>query len=63
MKAIILSSLILISFAAISSEVGQKSKPEDCTATAATDKREAKKAVAGTPADASSEDKKKVIGK
>ena len=62
MKTTILSFLMLISFSALSSEVGQKAKPEDCTATAATDKREPKKEVV-TTSGTKSDDKKAVIGK
>ncbi len=53
MKALFLSLLILTSFSVISAEVGQKAKPEDCVATAATNKREPKPVVK----DASSEPK------
>jgi hypothetical protein len=63
MKAIILSSLIFFSLRAMSTEVGQKMKPDDCVATASTDKREPKKVVVTTETGAQSDDKKKVIGK
>ena len=63
MKAIILSSLIFFSLRAMSTEVGQKMKPDDCTATAATEKREPKKVVVTTSSGTKSDDKKAVIGK
>ncbi len=58
MKAIILSSLIFFSLRAMSTEVGQKLKPEECTATAATNKREPKKVAQVETSVPKEEDKK-----
>ena len=64
MKASILSFLMIISFAAISSEVGESARAKDCQAINQTTGREAKAKVAeGDKNNSPSDTDKAVIGK